>query len=229
VPATLSLLIVLPAVAWAEGGGGFAPGERERLSQGELVERRITERRGALQLMGGSSWQVIDAPPAVVWQALLDTPHYHRMLPQVLEAKLVSEREDGRTVYLRQGTTLVQTSYYLDLRVDHEQRDLSFRMDESRENRGIRAAWGFYNARPFGQHKTLLTYGVMADIGDGIVGAVMRPTVHEWMMKVPWMIKRFVEGSGRYLYKASPDDSPPSELPAKAVPESLAKSAGGSS
>jgi hypothetical protein len=223
--ATLVVLLGSPAAVGAESEGGFAPGERQRLSQGELIERRITERRGALQLMGGSSWQVIDAPPEVVWQALLDTPHYHRMLPQVIEARLVSERENGRTVYLRQGTSLVHTSYYLDVRVDHDRRDLSFRMDESRDN-GIRAAWGFYNAQPFGADKTLLTYGVMADIGDGIVGAVMRPTVHEWMMKVPWMIKRFVEGSGRHLYAPPVKQVPPSELPEKtASEESLAKSA----
>jgi hypothetical protein len=28
----------------------------------------------------------------------------------------------------------------------------------------------------------------------------MRDSVHEWMLRTPWMIKRFVEGSGRKIY-----------------------------
>jgi hypothetical protein len=30
---------------------------------------------------------------------------------------------------------------------------------------------------------------------------VLRPAVQEWALRVPWMVKRFVEGSGRYIYK----------------------------
>jgi hypothetical protein len=67
----------------------------------------------------------------------------------------------------------------------------------------VRAAWGFYNLRPHGEG-TLLAFGIMADIGDGLLTALVRPQVHEWMMKVPWMVKRFVEGSGRKLYKVHP-------------------------
>jgi hypothetical protein len=28
----------------------------------------------------------------------------------------------------------------------------------------------------------------------------MRDSVQEWMLRTPWMIKRFLEGSGRKLY-----------------------------
>ena len=48
--------------------------------------------------------------------------------------------------------------------------------------------------------KTLLAYGVMADIGGGFLMGSMRDSVHEWMLRTPWMIKRFVEGSGRKIY-----------------------------
>lgn len=177
----------------------FSADERARLERGELVERRATRAHGDLRLMGGASWQVIDSPPPTVWRALLDTPRYPRFLPQVAEARLVDEDGDTRKVFVRHGG-LASASYYVALRVDSPERDLSFRIEES-QARGVRAAWGFYHVRPHGDRKTLLAFGIMADIGGGLISALVRPQVHEWMMKVPWMVKRFVEGSGRYLYK----------------------------
>jgi len=173
--------------------------ELQRLSHGELVERRMTRERGDLRLMGGTSWQVIKASPDVVWKALLDTPYYPRMLPALSEAKVISETGPTRTLFMRHGTGIAQTSYFLDVKLDHRRREMSFRVDPTRPH-GIRAAFGFYTARPYVGGRTLLVYGVMADIGDGLGSALLRGSVHEWMMKVPWMVKRFVEGSGRYLY-----------------------------
>ncbi len=188
-----------PAVAVA-GDTQLTRAELARLEREQRVERRVTLQRGGLRLIGGTSWQVIDAPPDVVWQALLDTEHYKRMLPQVAEVRLVREAGDSRTVFVRHGGPIVQPSYYLSVQIDRREHGLTFHVDESRP-RSIRAAWGFYALRPHGAHKSLLVYGVMADIGDGLVKAMARPLVHEWMMKVPTLVKRFVEGSGRYIYK----------------------------
>lgn len=198
------------ALATARAGSGerFTSHELSLLTRGELVSRPVEQRRGELRLMGGTSWQVIDAPPEVLWQALLDTDHYDRMLPQLIEARVLEEDDGARRLMLRHGASFVQTSYHLVMRADHARRDLSFRLDESREN-GIRAAWGFYTVKPYEGGRSLLVYAVMADIGDGLATAVVRPTVHEWMLKVPTMIKRFVEGSGRLLYAPKLRDGRP--------------------
>jgi hypothetical protein len=187
------------AQAGSESQPQLTADELQRLAGGEMVERRLVREQGDRRLMGGTSWQVIDAQPEVVWQALLDTPYYPRMLPQVSEARLVSETDTKRTVFVRHGGGLTQTSYYLDVQIDRLRHDMSFRIDASRPH-GIRAAWGFYAVRAYAEGKTLLAYGVMADIGNGLGSMLLRGSVHEWMMKVPWMVKRFVEGSGRYLY-----------------------------
>ena len=205
----LALLAV--ALLWLGGARGvqagrdalsvFSPQERSSLDNGGLVQRPQERRRGRLHLVGGTSYQVIDAPIHVVWQALLDTQHYPRMMPQVLEAKVVKEERDRRTLFMRQGAAgLVETTYYLNISVDPERRDIEFRMDEDRPH-DLRAAWGFYNARPYGDgSRTLLTYGVMADLGDGLLIGLARDSVHQWMLRTPWMMKRFIEGSGRYIY-----------------------------
>jgi hypothetical protein len=186
----------------AEAGGDdpLGPAELARIDRGELVQRQVSEQRGDLRLIGGSSWQLIDAAPEVVWTALLDTAHYTRFLPQLAEARVVQEQGTNRTVYMRHNGVLAP-SYFLALHIDESQHAIAFRLDGKRPH-DIRAAWGVYNVRPYDEdgNRTLLAFGVRADIGDGLMTALMRGSAHEWMMKVPWMVKRFVEGSGRYLY-----------------------------
>jgi hypothetical protein len=200
--------VAFGAVMWlaaiASAGNGnrdFSREERASLAAGGLVSRPMVERRGSLELRGGTSFQVIDAPMRVVWRALLDTSHYHRMMPRVLEARLVRDETRERTVFMRQGVGPFEKAYYLSVRIHEERGDITFSVDEKRPH-DLRAAWGFYTVRPYGDgSKTLLAYGVMADIGAGPVGLLAGDEVHEWLLKVPWTVKRFVEGSGRYLYK----------------------------
>ena len=192
----------VPKVYAGVNSSHFTAEEWKRLDAGELVLRPTTRVKGDLRLMGGSSWQVIDAAPEMVWRALLDTPRYHRMMPQVLEAKLVRARDNQRTVYLRQGAEgLLEAKYYLRVNVDEQRRDITFTVDDKLPHDGLRAAWGFYTVRPYRDGRTLLAYGVMADIGTGMIAGLMRRNVHDWMLRTPWMVKRFVEGSGKRLYR----------------------------
>ena len=173
--------------------------ELSELASGKLVTRPQSVRRGHRQLMGGTSYQVIDLPPAAVFEALLDTPRYPRLLPQVSKARLVARSGGSRKVYLRQGSGLIQLEYYLDLTIDRDAQEVSFRLDEERPH-GLRAAFGLYSVRRYSRDRTLLVFGIMADIGDGLLRSLVRDSVHEWMLKVPWTIKRFLEGSGRSRY-----------------------------
>lgn len=202
--AAVLVLLVLTAVASAGTGNNrdLSSAERASLEAGALVSRPISERRGSLDLMGGTSYQVINAPLRVVWNALLDTQYYHRMMPRVLEARLVSAQDSRRTVFMRQGAGPFERNYYLTVNISEERGDITFSVDERRPH-DLRAAWGFYNVRPYADgSKTLLAYGVMADLDVGALGSLVKGDVHEWLLKVPWTVKRFVEGSGRWIYKS---------------------------
>lgn len=197
----VAAVALLAGVAYAGTGRELSTNERASLDAGALVSRPQAERRGSLDLLGGTSYQVISAPLRVVWSALLDTQYYPRMMPQVLEARVVESNDTERTVFMRQGAGPVERAYYLTVRLNEAQGDISFRVDERRPH-DLRAAWGFYNVRPYANgSKTLLAYGVMADLNVGVLGSWLRGDVHEWLLKVPWTVKRFVEGSGRHIYK----------------------------
>jgi hypothetical protein len=54
--------------------------------------------------------------------------------------------------------------------------------------------------RPFQNGRAILTFGILADVGTGLLAGVARPQIHEWMLRVPEIIKGYVEGSGRSRY-----------------------------
>lgn len=174
--------------------------ERERLGRGELVARPAIERRGSLRMVGGTSWQVINAPPSAVWRAVLDTSRFQHMLPRVKFAKLVQKNAQQRTVFVSHEAGMLDASYYLKVKTYPERWDVTFTLDDSRPH-SVRAAWGYYSIRPYGIGKTLLAYGAMVDVGEGLIAGIARSSVQEWTLKVPSLVKGFVEGRGRAIYR----------------------------
>jgi hypothetical protein len=202
--ATLALLAGLCLTAAPSLGetsaNPFSASESQRLRSGELVTRATTEERGSLRLMGGTSWQIINAPPAAVFRALLDTSRYSRMLPTVTGSELISEESGYRLVRMEHKKGPLGISYNIGAHVYPERRDITFLLEQA--PLGLpRAAWGFFSVREYGTNQALLSYGVMADPGDGFVLSMLRSVVHDWMLRVPLQVKHFVESQeGRSRY-----------------------------
>lgn len=209
--ALLAAATLVPSLAEAQldvASRPFTAAERRRLDEGRLVVRSATRTRGNLRLIGGASWQVIDAPPEAVWTAIRDTSQYRRMLPQVENARVVAQRGRSRTVRVMHEYGIVGAGYHLVMNFIGD-RDITFTLDPRRDN-AIEAAWGFIQVRPYRGNRTLLAFGVMADVGGGVVSGFLRPTVHEWMLKVPYTMKQYIEGSGRSRYVATATGGRPS-------------------
>jgi carbon monoxide dehydrogenase subunit G len=180
---------------------GFTSEERDRLHEGELVARPVTRRRGSLRLIGGSAWQVVDRPVAETWRVLCDPRSYRNMLPAAEEARVVANGPGQRVVRVSHSVGFVRASYHLRMRFDHERRDIAFRLDDRRPN-DLRAAWGFIAVSPYEgeEDRTLVSYGVMADIGGGVLGGILRGEIHEWMLRVPSTIRAYLHGPARDRY-----------------------------
>jgi len=203
--ATLALALTCLAIALpvrsarAQTGQAFSPEERRRLRAGELVMRRETEMRGELRLIGGTSFQVVDAPPDAVWEAVLDTARYPRFLPRVADATLVRDASGRRLVRIHHEQGPIEASYHVNIRFASARRMAQFRIDRSHPG-AIRDGWGFFIVQPHGEGKSMVTFGIMADVGSGVVSGLLRPRVHEWMLRVPEQLRDYVEGSGRSRY-----------------------------
>ncbi len=176
--------------------------DRARLGRGELITRQTAERRGPLHLIGGTSFQVVDVPPELAWRALHDAGRFGEMLPGASESRQTFHRGNDRGVFVRHGEGAVSAEYRLRLNYIEPSRVMMFQVDE-RSPGALRAGWGFLKVQPWSANRTLLSFGVLADVGDGMLAGALRPRVHSWMLRVPQTMKRFLENDGVELYDRS--------------------------
>lgn len=207
-PTALTLAVLLAALsAWPTSAQPIAirssltEAETAQLERGSIVLRRVRERRGPLTLIGGTSFQVVDLPPRAVWRALQDEPEYlRRMLPQVHSARQLRREENIRVMSFEHRIGVVRATYAMRFQYDDQQKAVLFQLDESQPHT-IRAGWGFMRVRRWGENQTLLSFGAMVDVGEGLLSGLVRPTLHEWILKIPWTLKQYVEGDGRSRYE----------------------------
>jgi ribosome-associated toxin RatA of RatAB toxin-antitoxin module len=173
--------------------------ETALLAAGALVTRPREVRSERWRLIGGSSWQVIEAEPELVWRALLDVERYSKMVPKVIESHVVDEQAERQRVYIRQGAWPVFVSYYLEIERDPRTHTLRFNVDQERPH-SLNAGWGFVRLYPYRNGQTLMAFGILADVGHGILAMVARSIIHKWMLRVPSTVKAFLESGGRELY-----------------------------
>ena len=57
--------------------------DKKLLMSGELVMKQKNEQRGAYKLIGGQSWQIMDVPVDVAWEALTNLTNYKNFIPLV--------------------------------------------------------------------------------------------------------------------------------------------------
>lgn len=189
--------LAVPVAASAQSET-FSASERRALARGELVTRPEEQQRGDLRLIGGTAWQVVDVPPDVLWAAVLDVDDWTEFLPQAVESRLIREAAGRRDVFIRHEKGPIQASYTVRLDFVEGRRMARFRLSQSRQS-SIRDGWGFFIVQPFGDDRSMVSFGVLADMGTGLVTGLARPAVHEWMLRVPSELKRYVEREHRRL------------------------------
>ena len=197
---SLSLALTLPRAS-AESASDLNAAERRKLRDGEIVVRPKTEARGRLQLIGGTSYLIVDASPDAVWQAVRDAPNFHKMLPQAHTTKVLAQSDEHARVRLSHSYGPMATSYVLDLRYLNETRVMMFRLNE-RYAGGMEAGWGFIRIGEHSNGQTLISFGAMVDIGQRLGTNLVKGQIHEWLLKVPLTMKWHIEGEGRTAYRA---------------------------
>jgi carbon monoxide dehydrogenase subunit G len=181
-----------PSARASLGADEFSAEERKKLNRGQLVARRTEEQRGHMRLIGGTSWQVVNRPIQKVRPVVSDVSRYGKLLPGVSSFRQVEGKGAFRTVRICHKAGGVQACYYANVRFANGGRDVFFQLDPKRDN-DLRSGWGFVRIVPWGNGKTLVSWGIMADVGEGIVAGLIRPSVLDWMLKVPSTMKKHLE------------------------------------
>jgi hypothetical protein len=204
-----AVVAVLVTAAVPAAGQGLTRTESARLEQGETIIREKTLENGSRRYVGGLTYTVLHASAAEVMAVLEDADSLRRVLPRTKSARVVGVAGKDQLVELTQGNALVQAEYTIRVRRSSPEcpaaqteesarrpcNEFRFWLDPSRPH-GIDDAWGFFRLVPFsgpsGEERVLLTYGVLADVGPGIVRNLFEERVRAALLSVPQLVRRYV-------------------------------------
>lgn len=165
--------------------------EEAELRAGKLVVRPELRSVRGVHLRGGMAWQLIRAAPDAVYRTLSDERTYVKYLPSAELVQLASA-QPPQLVFVRHRLGFVHGSYYVHTMRDPASRSVRFRMDRTRPS-SIRDAWGELRVSPYGKGQCIVSLAIMADLGEGLLIGLVRDNVHTWMLRVPALLKRYVE------------------------------------
>lgn len=194
---------VLMALAWlgpedasalTSDSRTFSAEEEQSLRSGQLVVRPTEVVRNGVRLMGGLSWQLVSAPPERVWRAMTEVRAYSRFLPAVEEARLVEQSGADQRLFIRHKMGFVSASYFVLATNDAQSLRVRFKLDRSRPS-SIRDAFGELRVSPYPGGRSVVSLAILADVGEGLIAGLVRKNVHEWMLRVPEQLKKFVESN----------------------------------
>jgi ribosome-associated toxin RatA of RatAB toxin-antitoxin module len=203
--ATALALVCAVAVTFGAPSRSFSSNDpltdedKKLLMAGELVTKQKNEQRGSLKLIGGQSWQIINVPVDVAWQALMDLPLYKKFIPLATESNVKHQAGNEADLAMRQQWGPIDVRYVFQTTLDPDRHSVVFRVDHSQDH-DIRAGWGFMRVRRFKEDRTLVSFGALVDIGDGVFVSIIRPAVRKDLLRIPFYFKRHLEGEGRALY-----------------------------
>jgi hypothetical protein len=163
--------------------------EMGRLWHGETVVRMQTLSRGAAHYVGGVTYTIVDASADALPALLSSVDTLKRILPRTRAAIRVGSADGDELVQVTQGTALLQGTY--TIRMHRDARELRFWMDPHRSH-DIADAWGFLRATPLDDGRALLTYGVLVDMGPGLLRDLFEVRVRDLALSVADRVRSFV-------------------------------------
>ena len=185
-------LLCLPLSATASDS--FAE-DQARLARGQTVTYPQTFMRHGRRYIGGLTYTVVEASIGSCTGLFNDSAAYRQVLPHTRDARFVGHHGPDRLVEILQGNALVQAVYTLRMRDQESPRSVRFWLDRSRPH-GIADAWGFFRVEPLadaadGSPRVLLTYGVLVDLGPGIMRDFFESRIQDGLLSVPERLRSY--------------------------------------
>jgi len=170
--------------------------EQARLAQGQSIVREQTYENDERRFVGGLTYTVIEATPEELFTLFDDVAAWRNVLPKTKSARAVGTQGADTFVELSQGNALITASYTLRLRKSARDRTVRFWLDPERPH-AIDDAWGFFRADPMpaaedGTPRSLLTFGVLVDMGPGLARALYEERMRAAMLGVPQLVRQYV-------------------------------------
>ena len=179
----------LVLVASPARGDGLSGAETQRLLRGQAVEREQRFNVRDRSYVGGVSYVIVEEPAEDVTRLLSDVEVWKRLLPKTRSARRVGSAGQDVLVELTNGTLFLQATY--TMRLHREPDGVKFWMDRSRHH-DVDDAWGFLRVEPMPAGRSLVSYGVLIDVGPGIARDLFEAPVRELALTVPDQLRSLV-------------------------------------
>jgi hypothetical protein len=178
--------VVAAVTSMFAGGVAHADGlsivEADRLASGGLVTRTQELDRGDRRYVGGVTYAIVDGRPDDVAALVDDVQAWGRLFPMTRDTRYIGADAGGTIVEVTQGASLVHVTY--TMRVRREGSVVRFWMDRSYPH-DIEDVWGFLRTEPLEGPRQLVTFGILIDMGAGLLRDLFEPRVREVALTVP--------------------------------------------
>jgi hypothetical protein len=182
----LALAASLVALAPAARADGLSPDESARLVHGEVVTRTQQLDRGKQHYVGGVSYSIVDATPEQLASLVDDVSSWRRILPHTRDARRIGTEGSDVLAEITHGSLFMSVGY--TMRLHREGNEVRFWLDRTRPH-DIDDAWGYFRAQPMPDGRTLVTWAILVDMGQGLLRDMFESKVQQMALTVPERVK----------------------------------------
>jgi hypothetical protein len=171
--------------AYASNAHAFTSVENERLARRESIVEPTTLQKGGGRFVGGLAYRIIDADADHISKVFRTPARWTEVLPRVREAELVKVDEKGQAhVRVTHQFGLFRGSYDLVVAFTEQGRFGRFWIDQHGDN-DLVDGWGYLRLTPLPAGKTLVTWAVLFDVGEGVTRALFEAKMQRAALDVP--------------------------------------------
>jgi hypothetical protein len=185
----LAFAAAVTAVAAASSGAradSLSRDETARLDHGDTVVRAQQLDRGKRHYVGGVSYAIVDATPGELSALVDDVSAWRRILPRTRDARRIGTEGGDVLAEITHGSLFVSVGYVM--RLHREGNEVRFWLDRTRPH-DIDDAWGYIRAQALPDGRTLLTWAILVDMGNGMLRDMFESKVQQMALTVPERVR----------------------------------------
>jgi hypothetical protein len=167
--------------------------ERAEAGTGAVVTRPLEFERNGAHYIGGVATGLVPASAEEVLAAMDDVGALRAMLPRTKRATLVDTHGAVRRIELRQGNSIIDATYTVELSPAGGPGQIEFHLDPSRPH-DIEDVYGYFKVERFDERHSLVTVAAAVDVGSGLTQMLFGKRVQDVILSAPVVMRRYFAG-----------------------------------
>ena len=175
----------LVGIALASRAHAFTNAENERLARRESIAEPTTLIKSGNRFVGGIVYRIIDADADHISKVFRSPARWPEVLPRARAAELTRIDDNGQAhVRVTHQFGLFRGSYDIIVAFTDQGRFGRFWIDQHGDN-DLVDGWGYLRLTPLPAGKTLVTWAVLFDVGEGVTRALFEAKMQRAALDVP--------------------------------------------